>query len=83
MSQHELIVTTNGRGAVDISAQINEIINATKAKLCHVFVAHTSASLMITGNEDANLLLDIEDYFLSGFYFWVLSPSFAASTESA
>ena len=63
MSQHELIVTTNGRGAIDITTQINEIINATKAQLCHVFVAHTSASLMITGNEDANLLLDIEDYF--------------------
>ena len=63
MSQHELIVTTNGRGAVDISTQINEIIKTTKAQLCHVFVAHTSASLMITGNEDANLLLDIEDYF--------------------
>ena len=63
MSQHELIVTTNGRGAVDITAQINELIKTTKAQLCHVFVAHTSASIMITGNEDANLLLDIEDYF--------------------
>ena len=63
MSQHELIVTTNGRGAVDITAQINELIKATKAQLCHVFVTHTSASLMITGNEDANLLLDVEDYF--------------------
>ncbi|MDB3893366.1 secondary thiamine-phosphate synthase enzyme YjbQ [Candidatus Thioglobus sp.] len=63
MSQHELIVTTNGRGAVDITAQVNELIKSTKSQLCHVFVAHTSASLMITGNEDANLLLDIKDYF--------------------
>jgi len=63
VSQHELIVTTNGRGAVDITAQINELIKATKAQLCHIFVAHTSASLMITGNEDDNLLLDVEDYF--------------------
>ena len=63
MSQHELIVTTNGRGAVDITAQINKLIKATKAQLCHVFVAHTSASLMITASEDANVLLDVEDYF--------------------
>jgi thiamine phosphate synthase YjbQ (UPF0047 family) len=31
--------------------------------LCHIFVTHTSASLIITGNEDANLLLDVEGYF--------------------
>ncbi len=63
MSQHELIINTNGRGAINISEQVNALIDNSSAELCHVFVAHTSASLIITGNEDSNLLLDVEDYF--------------------
>ncbi|CAC9953648.1 hypothetical protein [uncultured Gammaproteobacteria bacterium] len=63
MSQHEIIVSTDGRGAVEITTQVNKLINNASAQLCHVFVTHTSASLMITGNEDPNLLLDVEDYF--------------------
>ena len=63
MSRQELFIDTQGRGAVDITTQINKFLANSKAQLCHVFVAHTSASLMITGNEDANLLLDVEDYF--------------------
>lgn len=60
----ELIVRTNGRGAIEITQQVNEIVaEQSDAQLCHIFVTHTSASLIITGNEDANLLLDVEDYF--------------------
>jgi len=58
----ELHISTNGRGAVEITQQVNELIEGN-AKLCHLFVAHTSASLMITVNEDPQLLLDVEDYF--------------------
>ncbi|SMN13477.1 Uncharacterized protein sll1880 (YjbQ family) [Bathymodiolus heckerae thiotrophic gill symbiont] len=62
----ELTVVTQGRGAVEITQQVNDIVKqGNNAKLCHIFVAHTSASLMITGNEDPDLLLDIEDYFQS------------------
>lgn len=60
----ELIINTKGRGALEITQRVNEIIaKKSNVELCHIFVTHTSASLMITGNEDANLLLDIEDYF--------------------
>ncbi|SMN10528.1 Uncharacterized protein sll1880 (YjbQ family) [uncultured Candidatus Thioglobus sp.] len=59
----ELIVQTEGRGAVNITQKVNDIVEHSKAKLCHIFVTHTSASLMLTGSEDSNLLLDIEDYF--------------------
>ncbi|CAB5507020.1 hypothetical protein AZO1586I_2259 [Bathymodiolus thermophilus thioautotrophic gill symbiont] len=60
----ELIVRTNGRGAIEITQQVNEIVaEQSDAQLCHIFVTHTSASLIITGNEDANLLLDVEGYF--------------------
>jgi secondary thiamine-phosphate synthase enzyme len=63
VSQHELMIDTNGRGAIDISDKVNALIDHESAQLCHIFVTHTSASLMITGNEDPNLLLDVEDYF--------------------
>jgi thiamine phosphate synthase YjbQ (UPF0047 family) len=54
----ELIVRTNGRGAIEITQQVNEIVaEQSDAQLCHIFITHTSASLIITGNEDANLLL--------------------------
>lgn len=62
---NELIIETKGRGAVEITQQINDIIAAVaerSANLCHIFVAHTSASLMITANEYPDLLLDIEDF---------------------
>ena len=60
----ELIVRTNGRGAIEITQQVNEIVaEQSDAQLCHIFITHTSASLIITGNEDANLLLDVEGYF--------------------
>jgi secondary thiamine-phosphate synthase enzyme len=69
--QHEVIIQTSGRGALNITAQVNEKIVIRGAlnmslqpfTLCHVFVTHTSASLMITASEDLNALLDIEDYF--------------------
>ncbi|WP_428087168.1 secondary thiamine-phosphate synthase enzyme YjbQ [Candidatus Thioglobus sp.] len=62
MSQQQLTINTRGRGAIEIGAQVNALINNAAAQLCHIFVTHTSAALMITGNEDANLLLDVEDY---------------------
>ncbi len=65
MNQRELLIQTTGRGATEITQLVNNIIiqSNVNCNLCHIFVTHTSASLMITGNEDANVLLDIEDYF--------------------
>ncbi len=63
MSQHEVEVVTQGRGAIEITQKINNIIANESGELCHLFVTHTSASLIITGNEDPDVLLDIEDYF--------------------
>ena len=63
--QQVLLIKTHNRGAIEITQLVNTIVDefAQSHTLCHVFVAHTSASLMITGNEDADVLLDIEDYF--------------------
>ncbi len=63
--QQELLIKTHNRGATEITQLVDTIVSEFSQgyTLCHVFVAHTSASLMITGNEDVNVLLDIEDYF--------------------
>ncbi len=63
--QQTLLVTTRNRGATEITQLVDTIVaeSTQDHTLCHIFVAHTSASLMITGNEDADVLLDIEDYF--------------------
>ncbi len=63
MSQYTIEVATQQRGAIEITQQINDVIANKTGQLCHLFVTHTSASLMVTGNEDPNVLLDIEDYF--------------------
>ena len=63
--QQALLIKTHNRGATEITRLVNAIVTefSQSHTLCHVFVTHTSASLMITGNEDADVLLDIEDYF--------------------
>ena len=60
----ELSVSTQDRGMLEITDLLNQALPAhtTDAALAHVFVKHTSASLVVTGNEDPNLLSDIESY---------------------
>lgn len=61
--QKVIRVATQGRGASNITDIVNQTLSTHhNATLCHIFVAHTSASLMITGVEDENILLDVEDY---------------------
>ena len=64
IAQFEIEVPTHGRGALQIGDLINKELSqiAPGDCLANVFVMHTSASLMITGNEDPNLLSDIEGY---------------------
>ncbi|MEO1916792.1 MAG: secondary thiamine-phosphate synthase enzyme YjbQ [Candidatus Thioglobus sp.] len=63
--QQALLIKTHNRGAIEITQLVNAIVDefVQSHTLCHIFVTHTSASLMITGNEDPDVLLDIEDYF--------------------
>lgn len=63
--QETLTFQTKGRGTQDITQQVAEA--AAKAGiqtgLVHVFVQHTSASVMLCENGDPDVRLDIEDYF--------------------
>lgn len=52
----------SSRGTYNISTNINQVIRASgiETGVCHVFIKHTSASLMITENADPSVREDIE-----------------------
>lgn len=65
MSTYELIIDTHGRGLHEITRQLAEQVAASgvTAGLCHVFIRHTSASLLITENADPDVHRDLETFF--------------------
>jgi len=60
--QTELTVQTSGRGALDISRQVSDVVRESRMSigLAHVFLKHTSASMMLCENADATVLVDME-----------------------
>ncbi len=57
-------VQTEGRGTYELTRDVQDIVTATgvKAGLCHVFVHHTSASLMLCENADPDVRRDLETF---------------------
>jgi secondary thiamine-phosphate synthase enzyme len=57
-------VRTSGRGFVNVTARIQAVVkeSGVQVGLCHVFVQHTSASLVIQENADPAVLRDLEDF---------------------
>ena len=64
ISQDELVVATQGRGTYDLSARVQDLVAASGIKMgmCHVFIRHTSASLMLCENADPSVRLDLETF---------------------
>ncbi len=62
--QQELSIPTDGRGTYDLSSQIQKIVAASgiSTGICHVFVRHTSASLMLCENADPAVRHDLETF---------------------
>lgn len=60
--QQSLTITTSGRGTYNITVQIETLIRQSNITtgLCHVFIHHTSASLIITENADPDVRRDLE-----------------------
>ena len=58
-------IETKGRGLIEISQIARDMVHDEQCSqgLCHVFVRHTSASLLITENADPDVLLDMETVF--------------------
>ncbi len=55
---------TSGRGAVDLSDRVQSIVRASgiRAGLAHVFIHHTSASLMLCENADPDVRRDLNAF---------------------
>jgi len=62
--QDELVVSTTGRGTYDLGDQVQEVVRSSgiQTGLCHVFVRHTSASLMLCENADRSVMDDLESF---------------------
>lgn len=63
--QQILEFRTRGRGSLDITAQVANVVavSGIATGLAHVFVQHTSCSLMITENADPDVRRDLETVF--------------------
>ena len=65
--QQTLEVFTEGRGTVDVTEKVaNVVIQANvRLGLCHIFIQHTSASVILTENADRNVHDDLERFMES------------------
>jgi secondary thiamine-phosphate synthase enzyme len=64
ITQEEIRISTGGRGTYDLSRQVQDAVKASgiNTGLCHVFIRHTSASLMICENADPAVMRDMETF---------------------
>ena len=64
ITQAEIRVDTTGRGTYDISRDVQAAVRRSGVGIgiCHVFVRHTSASLMLCENADPSVRRDLETF---------------------
>ena len=62
--QQRLKVATKGRGTVEVTHDIDALVASSGANsgLCHVFLQHTSASLVLCENADPSVRADLETF---------------------
>lgn len=67
MAQYQkiLIIPTSGKALLRITQKIQAIVaeSGIKTGICHLFLRHTSASLIIQENADPDVLKDLENFF--------------------
>jgi len=65
VEQHEWWVETRGRGFTDLTADVQARVRQGRlvTGLCNLFLAHTSASLILCENADPTVRLDLERWF--------------------
>ncbi|MCP5266607.1 MAG: YjbQ family protein [Burkholderiaceae bacterium] len=65
VEHRRIIVETPGRGTVRIDERIARELQASglSTGLCHVFLQHTSASLVLTENADPDVRTDLETIY--------------------
>ncbi len=64
LHQQKLRFSTTGRGTYNITSQITETIEKSgiKSGICHIFIQHTSASLILCENADKTVREDLDTY---------------------
>lgn len=64
IAQNRFEVATRGRGTYDITRQVAGAVrdSAIATGLCHVFLHHTSASLILCENADPSVRRDLEAF---------------------
>jgi secondary thiamine-phosphate synthase enzyme len=64
MYRQILTIETRGRGTQEITRQVQQIVERSEIVQghCHVFVHHTSASLIVCENADPSVRRDLEQF---------------------
>jgi len=64
MHQLEFHVETSGRGTYDLTRRVTDAVRESgiRTGMCHVFLRHTSASLMLCENADPAVMHDLEAF---------------------
>lgn len=64
LDQYQMTLHTKGRGLINITDEIAKYIEPTEiaAGLCHIFLHHTSASLILCENYDPLVQNDLENF---------------------
>lgn len=65
MFQETITLPESRRGLHDVTRLVAEVVqrSGVRTGLCHLFLQHTSASLVIQENADPDVLRDLEDWF--------------------
>lgn len=66
IEQFSITFHTPGRGSQDITAEVKSFLAKATIKqgLCHLFLKHTSASLMLCENYDPQVRRDLEHFLI-------------------
>ena len=64
MQQFRHALRTRGRGSYELTRAVQDFVaeSGIRTGLCHVFIRHTSASLMLTENADPDVRADLERF---------------------
>lgn len=64
IAQSEIRIATRGRGTYDFTQDVQEAVRASGVRtgLCHLFIRHTSASMMLCENADPAVRHDLETF---------------------
>ena len=62
--QQTLQIATRGRGTYELTREVEQVVadSGIDTGLCHVFVRHTSASLVVCENADPTVRSDLERF---------------------